>query len=104
MNNQLITFNGRIANLKTIPTRTERTMIVFSVGDKSCKAFGEVANICATLNGANAEITATAGQHLGKPEYAVARVGATVAGREVSANDNSLPTEVNERSELAQIM
>ena len=57
MNNHLITFNGCVANLKMIPTQRGRTMVVFSVGDKSCKAFGEFADVCAKLNGAHAEIT-----------------------------------------------
>ena len=85
MNNE--TISGIVADLKVVPTRTGISMVTFVIGDKSCKAFGDVAATLQTLNEEQVQITAKPGTYRGKPEYAVVSVNGTVEGRKVSVSD-----------------
>src|ERR1700730_16948688 len=80
-------FNGRIVGVKTVPTQTGRTMVVFTLSGKKCKAFGEAANLCAKLDGEEIHIEAKEGSFRGEKEFAVVSVNATVNGHDISAQD-----------------
>jgi hypothetical protein len=78
---------GIVSELKVINTRTGTNMVTFVLGGKRCKAFGDMAATLQTSNDEQVEITARRGTYLGKPEYAVVSVKATVEGRNVSVSD-----------------
>jgi hypothetical protein len=81
------TFNGIVAGLKVIPTRSGKTMVTFAIGDKCCKAFGDVAATLQTLNEEQVQITAKRGAYRGETEYTVVSVKGTVDGRPVTVTD-----------------
>ena len=81
------TISGTVSDLRVIPTRTGRSMVMFVLGGKCCKAFGDVANTLETLNNVQVEITAKQGTYRGEPEYAVVNLKATVDGRSVTVTD-----------------
>jgi hypothetical protein len=85
MNQQ--TISGTVSNLRIIPTRTGLSMAAFTVGDKKCKAFGNVADACASLDGVEVQIEGKEGSFRGEKEYAVTSVRSKVDGQEVSATD-----------------
>jgi len=73
MNGELVTFVGPVTNMREFVSSTKGTMIIFSVGNKSCRAFNEfVEGICVcSQGGAELEITAREGEYQGKPQYTV---------------------------------
>ncbi len=84
--------SGRVENLKQIATRTGRTMVVFSIGRKPFKAFGDLADALAALENEQINVTAQRGQYKGALEYAVRTVNATVDGTAVDmADTRSVP-------------
>lgn len=80
-------FAGCVADLKTIPTRTGRNMVTLTVSGRKCKAFGDLADTCAALDGEEVLIEAREGSFRGEKEYAVIAVKAKLDGKEVSAKD-----------------
>ena len=50
------TISGIVSDLKVIPTRTGRSMVMFVLGGKCCKAFGDIAVTLQTLSGVQVEI------------------------------------------------
>jgi hypothetical protein len=78
------TITGVVSNLKVIPTRSAMNMVTFTLGERSCKAFGEVAAAVQSFGDEKVEIIATRGVYRGQPEYAVVSAKAVVEGREVS--------------------
>lgn len=79
--------SGRVENLKQITTRTGRSMVVFSIGRKPFKAFGDLADALAALENEQVNVTAQRGQYKGALEYAVRTVNAIVDGRAVDQAD-----------------
>jgi hypothetical protein len=96
MNNE--TISGIVADLKVIPTQTGKSMVTFVIGDKCCKAFGDVAATLQTLNEEQVLITAKPGKYRGKPEYAVVSVKGTVDGQSHTATDIRRNTPVRAAS------
>jgi hypothetical protein len=45
-----IIFTGCVSNVRTVRTKTARQMVTCTVGDKNCKAFGDVATVCKQLD------------------------------------------------------
>jgi hypothetical protein len=73
MINDFDLFYGCVTSMKWIKTRTGVPMVVFAVGNRSCKAFKEVAEgmwICGRGN-ALLEFLAIEGRYQGKPQYTV---------------------------------
>jgi hypothetical protein len=87
MNNETEMITGIVSDLKVIPTRTGTNMVTFVLGGKCCKAFGDMAATLQMSNGEQVEITARRGTYLGKPEYAVVNVKATIHGQSVTVTD-----------------
>jgi hypothetical protein len=81
------TISGIVSDVRVIATRSGRNMVTFVIGDKCCKAFGDIAAALQTLNEEQVQITAKRGTYRGKPEYAVVGVKGTVDGRSVTVAD-----------------
>lgn len=93
MEQEHVVFTGRVTNVRNIPTKTGRKMVICAVGGKTCKAFGDVATVCEQLDQQQATITATAGKYQGQVEYAVVNVRSLINGHEVAATDvRSVPS------------
>lgn len=78
---------GIVSELKVVNTRTGTNMVTFVLGGKPCKAFGDMAATLQTSDDEQVEITARRGTYLGKPEYAVVNVKATIDSRSVTVTD-----------------
>jgi hypothetical protein len=80
--------SGVVADLKVIPTRTGKSMVMFTVDRRNVKAFGDNAAALQSLNGEQVTLEVKRGSYMGKEEYAVI----SVAGR--SASTNATPNDV----------
>ncbi len=87
MNQETKVLTGVVSDLKVIPTRTGRSMVTLTVSGRKCKAFGNLADTCAALDGEQVQINAREGSFRGEKEYAIISLKATVDGQEVSATD-----------------
>jgi hypothetical protein len=87
MNKETEVITGIVSDLKVINTRTGTNMVTFVLSGKCCKAFGDMAATLQASNDEQVEITARRGTYLGKPEYAVVNVKATIDGQSVTVTD-----------------
>lgn len=86
MNTEMI--SGAVADLRVIPTHSGKNMVTFTLGGKSCKAFGDNAANLQNLNGEQVTVAAKSGSYRGEAEYAVERI----ENPSGALNDASKPT------------